>query len=210
MKGRRGISGKAKSYPSFFISRLGYSPWSVLFKDGKTGSKLFVGGQKAASDEKFIKENNIKTIVNCTARGGMDFGEIEYLRVPIATWDVSLRFKFNDLTQSEEFRSVELLRFVDSFLDVVDASLERGCSVLIHCVAGAHRAGTVAVLFIMRRCKVSSSEAIILAQKLRGVINPVDNLKELLTRVDRAVSLLNDQAKLDSSSPWTRRNINTT
>jgi len=42
-----------------------------------------------------------------------------------------------------------ILDFLKPFFDFVDAAVESGQSVLVHCVAGAHRAGTAGCLLLM-------------------------------------------------------------
>ena len=51
---------------------------------------------------------------------------------------------------------------------------------MIHCLAGAHRAGTAAVAWLMYAEKLSVSEAIILAKSIREEIDPIGSFPELL------------------------------
>ncbi|CAE7177735.1 DUSP9, partial [Symbiodinium pilosum] len=43
----------------------------------------------------------------------------------------------------------EALRYISPVWEFLDAALEDGCNVLVHCHAGAHRAGTTAVAYLM-------------------------------------------------------------
>lgn len=103
-----------------------------------------------------------------------------------------------------EKRNENVLRYVDSILDKIDEDLADGRSVLIHCLAGAHRAGTTGVLFIMGKMKVDSDEGKRIAKKLRGIINPIGRLVTLLEWVDEAVIGLNRSKKINKSSRWYR------
>jgi protein-tyrosine phosphatase len=58
----------------------------------------------------------------------------------------------------------------------VDEQLSEGKSVLIHCLAGAHRAGTL-----------SKTEAIAICQRQRPVINPIGSFPTLLDKLDKAL-----------------------
>lgn len=59
-----------------------------------------------------------------------------------------------------------------------------GRSVLIHCLAGAHRAGTTGVLYLMAKHDISQGRATKLAKELRPVIDPIGTLKDLLQLVE--------------------------
>lgn len=50
----------------------------------------------------------------------------------------------------------------------------------MHCLAGAHRAGTAGVLILMRMGNMDKQSAIRLAKKLRPAINPIGGLDQLL------------------------------
>ena len=62
-------------------------------------------------------------------------------------------------------------RFVDPMFKFVDDALARG-SVLVHCLAGAHRAGSTGVLLLMRHNHLDVPSAIETAKSLRPIIDP--------------------------------------
>jgi protein-tyrosine phosphatase len=53
----------------------------------------------------------------------------------------------------------------------VDDALARG-SVLVHCLAGAHRAGAMGALLLMRHSNLDVPSAIETAKSLRPIIDP--------------------------------------
>ena len=59
-----------------------------------------------------------------------------------------------------------------------------GHSVLIHCLAGAHRAGTTAILCLMHLLGLNSVEATQTAQSLRSMIEPIGSFQQLLAKCD--------------------------
>lgn len=87
---------------------------------------------------------------------------------------------------------------------MLDEFLDNGESILIHCLAGAHRAGTMGVLFIMGKMKTNSKDAIQFAKRLRPLINPIHRLQTYLERVDTAVQQLNDLGAIAETSRWYR------
>eukprot|EP01052_Picozoa_sp_SAG31_P014021 SAG31_NODE_859_length_11432_cov_5.450631_1_plen_305_part_00 len=68
----------------------------------------------------------------------------------------------------------------------IDQATENGHSVLIHCLAGAHRAGTTAIAFLMHAHGLDSREATIAAKRCRPCIDPLGGFAGLLVRLDEA------------------------
>ena len=100
---------------------------------------------------------------------------ITYLRWNVAYWS------------SAGSRSAERLatpaatmEFVQKLFTFVDAALASGGSVLVHCLAGAHRAGTTGCLLLMYKANFDADQATKTAKVLRPVINPIGNLPGLL------------------------------
>ena len=50
----------------------------------------------------------------------------------------------------------------------------------MHCLAGAHRAGTTGCLLLMHKEGLSAADAVKAAKQLRPVINPIGSLPTLL------------------------------
>ena len=57
---------------------------------------------------------------------------------------------------------------------------------LIHCLAGAHRAGTAGVACLMHLCDLDMQTAVTIAQTARPAINPIGDFPKLLSALDRA------------------------
>lgn len=53
---------------------------------------------------------------------------------------------------------------------------------LVHCLAGAHRAGTTGVLLMLHYSDMDVKTAIKTAKSIRSVIDPIGHLPELLER----------------------------
>ena len=59
-------------------------------------------------------------------------------------------------------------------------ALSRGDNVLVHCLAGAHRAGTTGCACLMHFGGLDVQQAISVAKKLRPIIDPIGTLPALL------------------------------
>eukprot|EP00924_Labyrinthula_sp_SR-Ha-C_P008967 maker-scaffold_2-snap-gene-8.31-mRNA-1 protein AED:0.02 eAED:0.02 QI:263/1/1/1/0.25/0.2/5/217/232 len=179
-----------------------WAPYSQVYEDEETGAKVFTGSQSLAQDRDLLESLELYKVVNCTQDMPNYFSEdiaFSYLRFCISSWQFKLK------PQPKKTREELLLSFVDIVLDQIDEWLDAGKNVLIHCLAGAHRAGTTTVLFLMRKHKLTSENAKLLAKKLRPIINPIFRLQALLTEVDKAIEKLNSDKKLKATSKWYRK-----
>ncbi|GBG33485.1 Dual specificity protein phosphatase, putative [Hondaea fermentalgiana] len=159
-----------------------YNALDAIYKHPDTGAQVFVGNRNAASSKEILDANGIKRVVNCT--GDMenffeDDDSMHYMRFRIATWMQTVK----------EIRSNEAcLAFAEPMLEFVDTGLELGESVLIHCLAGAHRAGTTGVIVLMHKLNEPFPEALLKARLLRPVINPIGTLKLYAERYSIALA----------------------
>jgi protein-tyrosine phosphatase len=68
----------------------------------------------------------------------------------------------------------------------VEEAISKGDSVLVHCLAGAHRAGTTGVSCLIHFADLQVDEAIRAAKKCRPIIDPIGQLPEFLKRLRAA------------------------
>ena len=113
------------------------------------GGWLYVGDQRAAKNITLLNNLNIVAVVNCTHNTNNYFPDkLSYCKFPVGKWK----------TECKGGEVGEVKRFVESLLMFLQTNLETGGSVLLHCLAGAHRAGTAAVLAIMAFKQMSVSQ----------------------------------------------------
>lgn len=96
-------------------------------------TNLFIGSSETAKDLKFIKENNIKCIVNCTKNIPNYFKGIEYMRVSV------------DKTGED----------LDTYLPHIISFIYKNyyldnSAVLIHSADGCQRAAIIVACYIMK------------------------------------------------------------
>ena len=148
-----------------------------LWVDKRTGGAVYVGNETAAkmSVEQF-QHFGIAGVVNCTddmpnfIEGKP--GAPSYMRFNVA-WHTHV-----------SGNPTNCAKFLGGFFAFVDAALDQGKSVLVHCLAGAHRAGTAGVLLLMHKDGLSAEDGIKAAQALRPIINPIGQLPLLLRRFE--------------------------
>lgn len=154
-----------------------------VYSHPETGAKVFVGNATAAKSKELLLEHNITRVVNCKDPDDpcwhKDDPDFEYLRFPIAYhWRV-LGGKAND--------KQAILEYFGKLFDWTDKQLADGKSVLIHCLAGAHRAGTTGVSYVMHAGGLNMSDAIAICSRQRPVINPIGSFPDLLSRLNTAL-----------------------
>ena len=77
-----------------------------------------------------------------------------------------------------------VLRFFLEPFKWIDAQIEQGHSVLIHCLAGAHRAGSTGVAYCMYANKSGFDETLAIVKSIRPIVDPFGPLEELLRRLE--------------------------
>eukprot|EP00658_Telonema_sp_P-2_P077163 TRINITY_DN6918_c0_g1_i1.p1 TRINITY_DN6918_c0_g1~~TRINITY_DN6918_c0_g1_i1.p1 ORF type:complete len:176 (+),score=30.38 TRINITY_DN6918_c0_g1_i1:218-745(+) len=151
-----------------------YNHLDPLLRHPETGAVMFVGSQSAASSKEVLMEHGITHVVNCTADMPLYFeGELAYLR-------------FNITQHYSKVRDPNsAVRFVQPLFDFVGEALSNGHNVLVHCLAGAHRAGTSGILCLMQFGGLGLEDAIQQAKDSRRCINPIGGFPQLLRHYEK-------------------------
>jgi protein-tyrosine phosphatase len=76
-----------------------------------------------------------------------------------------------------------VLRFFNPFFTFVETETEKGNNVLIHCLAGAHRAGSTGVSWLMYANNWDMVTAVKKAKSFRRAINPIGSFPNLLGKL---------------------------
>lgn len=146
-----------------------------IWRHPQSSALLFVGNQTAAKSLPLLQQHKVTHVVNCTDNMPCyhERGPITYFRFDIASH------------YSRARQDHSAAAFVEPMLKFVAAALENGQNVMVHCLAGAHRAGTTGVICLMRFAGLSVVEAIPAAKRLRPIIDPIGDFPELLARIER-------------------------
>ena len=80
-----------------------------------------------------------------------------------------------------------VLAFSEPMFQFIEKAISTGKgSVLVHCLAGAHRAGTTGCACLMHFAALNHKEAIATAKRLRPIIDPIGQLPQFLQRLELA------------------------
>ena len=121
-----------------------YGMPSVVYVHPRTGAKFYIGDESAAGNLDCLVKNKIFHIVNAQGDRGRCYHEkdkrFQYLRFAISN--------------SQNYPDIEtpegVLKFFAPTHCFIEENLEAGNNVMVHCMAGAHRAGTTGVSYLMR------------------------------------------------------------
>jgi len=141
----------------------------------EAGGFIYVGGDLAARDLSGLQARGISSVVNCTTNiECFHKGTLDYFTFDIAWW----RRQAGKSAQ-------ELINFLKPVLEFINDVINRGESVLVHCLAGAHRAGTTGIICLMHFEGLLSKEAVVLAKSRRPIIEPIGDFRDLLFKCDQ-------------------------
>jgi protein-tyrosine phosphatase len=131
---------------------------------------LWIGSAADAVDVAAARRRNFRLVVNCSRDipPGLD---IPVYRIPIDDW-------------AGESRA--LLKHLPRILPVVDAVLEAGHGVLVHCFAGMQRSAAVVTAYLMWKHGYTAAEAMAGVQRIKPeTFTPEPTFVKALQRWER-------------------------
>lgn len=163
-------------------SRYNYA--NAIYKHSQTGASVYVGNYMAASSMDVL-DNSLQTcrrIVFCQDTDGTKYFESNpdfvYLSFNIGRWRWLV-----EQPQTPE----AVVAFFQPLFEFLDTELSQGNSILIHCLAGAHRAGTAGIASLMHLTGMDATDATKVAQELRPIIHPIGSFPTLLKLLDKGM-----------------------
>jgi len=167
---------------SFTIISNGYSYEckDAVYKHQETGACLYIGNENSSKDRETLAYKGIAGIINCTETIPLYMeNEIVCSRFHISNW-------MRELGRNPSTETL-IAYFQTAFLEI-DSALETGDSVLVHCLAGAHRAGTFGVCYVLyKNPELNFVQVLAILKTIRPIINPISLLKELALMYDKSL-----------------------
>lgn len=115
-------------------------------KYDKILENLYIGNIDGARDFQFLKDKNIKVVINCTKKipnfyENNKYG-IEYHRVPV-----------DDSLLDEDINLMKIL--LPKYVNIINDSLEKNKPVFVHCYAGRQRSACLISAYLIFKYKYS-------------------------------------------------------
>eukprot|EP00397_Hematodinium_sp_SG-2012_P056361 GEMP01069472.1.p1 GENE.GEMP01069472.1~~GEMP01069472.1.p1 ORF type:complete len:201 (+),score=32.96 GEMP01069472.1:77-679(+) len=149
--------------------------------------KVYIGNITSAKSKEILNKNEIQCVVNCQDPKSPNYFEgtlgFHYFRFPIAFW----------WSAEDNDTDAGLIKFFAPFFGFVDKHISEGRNVLIHCLAGAHRAGTSGVAYTMYAKKLTFDDALTHCKSVRPIIDPFGQLGDLLQKLQRALQHIDNR-----------------
>lgn len=157
-----------------------WNPTDPIFRHPTGGGTIFVGNQTAAENLAYLQQLGVTRVVNCTTGASRipNFHEgrgITYYTFTISNWQTCVNATHTSV-----------LSFANPMFAFIEEAISNGESVLVHCLAGAHRAGTTGCACLMHFAGLDAPTAIRTAKRCRPIIDPIGQLPEFLVRLQRA------------------------
>jgi len=142
---------------------------------GEPTAGLYMGGYKAAINEKFLRDAAVGLVVNTA--GGLQAFFPTFRPAPLheRLGVKMLQLEWMD-SDTQEIRADEL----DETTAAIASTLQDGRSVLVHCAQGRSRSGTVVVAHISRSQGLAIDGALSLVQSKRSMAQPNANFMRQL------------------------------
>lgn len=155
-----------------------YNSLDPIWRHPETGGTIYVGNEVAAKSLGILDRLNITHVVNCT--DSIPLYHAKHPGSPITYLRFDITSHYHRVRTEQEAVS-----FAQPMLDFVTDAVSRGKNVMVHCLAGAHRAGTTGVICLMHFAKLSAKDATFIAKQCRPIIDPICDFPLLLARLER-------------------------
>ncbi|CAJ1374133.1 unnamed protein product [Effrenium voratum] len=146
-----------------------YNAMDALWQHPETRAVFYVGNQTAATNLSLLQKHGVTHVVNCTD-SMPNYHENYPSGIKYHRFDIS---SFHRRVKSD----ADAARFVQPMLDFVSSALADGKNVMVHCLAGAHRAGTTGCMCLMYFAQLGAKDAV-----LAGVQRSDEEAKEVVER----------------------------
>ncbi|CAJ1446989.1 unnamed protein product [Effrenium voratum] len=155
-----------------------YNAMDALWQHPETRAVFYVGNQTAATNLSLLQKHGVTHVVNCTD-SMPNYHENYPSGIKYHRFDIS---SFHRRVKSD----ADAARFVQPMLDFVSSALADGKNVMVHCLAGAHRAGTTGCMCLMYFAQLGAKDAVLAAKRCRPIIDPIADFPELLAKLERS------------------------
>jgi hypothetical protein len=128
---------------------------NIIDKYNKIIDNLYIGNYQSAIDQNFIKNNNIKLIINCT----------KTYNYPVTSDINLLRLNITDFNSPEN--NIIIASNIDKILEIISIYLESNEGVLVHCHMGQQRSAMLVACYLMKYKKMTLNKSIELIKSNR-------------------------------------------
>lgn len=120
---------------------------NLIDKYNKIIDNLFIGNHESPTDTEFLKNNNIKLIINCTKNFKYNLDDSINM----------IRLNITDFNSPEN--NIIIASNINNILDIIDIYKNSNEGVLVHCHMGQQRSVMVVACYLMKYHKMTLDDA---------------------------------------------------
>lgn len=133
--------------------------------------KIWLGNYADSSNENFIKDNNIKVIINCSKDLPFYFNNQE----------VAFKYRIPVDDDRQDNSLYIMFLYLPKIVDIMKYHINRNENIYVHCHAGMQRSACVVAAYLMAHYKLTPTDAITHIKKHRPIaFSPFTNFEKSL------------------------------
>ena len=168
-----------KQEPSFLMfSTLNYY-YKVNFSNRIT-NHIWLGNYVDSSNEKFIRDNNIRVIINCS----------KDLPFYFSTDEVPYRYRIPVDDDRQDNSLYVMYLYLPKIVDIIKFHINRGENIYVHCHAGMQRSACVVAAYLIATTNMTPRDAISFIKRQRPIaFTPFINFQKSLDNYSSTLTL---------------------
>jgi len=123
---------------------------------------LYMGGMQAAMNKKALLQEGITHVVNCAKN-------IKRVWTKFKEWTKTFTYLSMDM---DDDSVCQIREHVYNALPFIDAAIQEGGKVFVHCAQGVSRSGTIVVAYLMAKHQIPFEDALRMAKDGRAIARP--------------------------------------
>ena len=142
-------------------------------------NNLYLGNYKSSLDDEFLKENNIKYVINCTPNLPFHNSILDNNRY---------RLSMLDIPDSENIKLMN--NKIDDVVNFIEKNINNG-GILVHCNWGFMRSATILVAYLIKKFRINKDDAINYIRDIRPyALNKFFNFNEVLDKYQKKLKII--------------------
>lgn len=142
---------------------------------------LWIGDKNDAHNLSFIKNNNIKSIINCTSE--IDFAVCDNIK--------KYRISIDDYSSKKEqylYNNKKILKHFDTICDIIHQYILNNESILIHSNLGKQRSVAICVAYLIKYSQLDKKDIIhCIKTKNTSFFSPFSNFAYALDKFQKSL-----------------------
>lgn len=138
-----------------------------------TGTNIFIGDMWSASDENYLKINNVTHVLNMTPIKLKNHKDIIHHNIEL-----------------DDTIDQDILNILDESFEFINTSKKENGNILVHCQAGVSRSASIVIAYLMARENITYNNSLEHVRKDRPIICPNKGFVRQLLEFEKTISIV--------------------